>query len=137
MLAADRDNINCTYVWDCTAHDAAKAAVEAAQTAYDNSKQDYSNARQLEENIKSEMQTAASMLNDFKAVYNVLNSVGPSVANPNNMTGLSSSIKCISGYGSFMDHCKECSYNCLDCRFLYGWFYFFIPLRASTAASAI
>ena len=29
-------------------------------------------------------------------------------------------IKCISGYGAYMDQCKKCSSNCSDCRFSNG-----------------
>ncbi len=97
------EDYKCTPYRDCTAHDAAAAALESANTELETAKTNYKNAVELKDKLKEEQATATKMMDNYKSVYDVMSSVGPSVANPQNMVGLSGIIDCICNYGGSVE----------------------------------
>ena len=102
----DTDNFStyeCTPYKDCTAHDAAQSALDDANTALETATTNYNNAVELKNSLDTEKSTANDMMDNYKSVYDVMSSVGPSIANPQNMEGLSNIIDCICNYGSSVE----------------------------------
>ena len=97
----------CTPYLDCTAHDAAQAALDAAQAALETAQTNLENAQKLKADLEKEKANASELLGNYKNVYDTMMSTGSSIANPNNMGDLSSVIKCVSDYGESV----EASYN--------------------------
>ena len=98
---------DCIPYRDCSAHDAAQEALDLAEAELETATTNYNNAVDLQNNLKAEQETVKAMMDNCKSVYDVMSSVGPSVANPQNMVGLSGSIDCICNYGSSV----EAAYN--------------------------
>ena len=91
---------SCSPYTDCSAHDAAAAALEAAEAALEVAQTNLENAQELKDKLETEKNTTEELMGNYKAVYDSLTNVGPAVANPSNMNELSSSIDCLSNYGS-------------------------------------
>lgn len=101
----------CTPYKDCSAHDAAAAALDTANTELETANTNYKNAVELQNSLKEEQSTATKMMDNYKSVYDVMSSVGPSVANPQNMVGLSGIIDCICNYGSSVEEAYNQAVN--------------------------
>jgi chromosome segregation ATPase len=94
----------CTPYTDCSAHDAAAAALAAAEAALEVAKTNLENAQNLKDDLEIEKNTTEELMGDYKGVYNSLMNVGPAVANPSNMNALTADIKCLSDYGSNVEN---------------------------------
>ncbi len=90
----------CTPYLDCSAHDAAQAAVNVAKT-------NYNNAKALCKALRAEMDNVKSVVNDYKEIYGRVAECGPSVNSPAITGRLSGMIECACNYGSSV----ESSYN--------------------------
>lgn len=91
---------SCTPYTDCSAHDAAAAALAAAEAALEVAETNLENAQNLKDDLETEKNKTAELMNNYKSVYDTVNSVGHSVANPGKMNELSSCLECLSGYGA-------------------------------------
>ncbi len=94
------DGNSCTPYRDCTAHDAAAEDLAIAKSNLVTAKNNLTNAQNLRDELETEKANTQAVIENYKAVYDTLNSVGPAVANPGNMGELSGSIDCLSTYGS-------------------------------------
>ena len=89
----------CTPFLNCEAHDAAQAAVDAAQTAYDN-------AVALRDSLKKELDATRAVVSDLKSTFDSISECGTSVNSPaimGNDGGLADLIACVAGYGSAVE----------------------------------
>ena len=105
------EDYKCTPYRDCTAHDAAQAALDTANTELETATTNLNNAVDLQTKLKEEQATASQMMDNCKSVYDVMTSVGPGVANPQNMEGLSGIIDCICTYGSDVENAYNQAVN--------------------------
>ena len=94
---------SCTPYTDCSAHDAAAAALAAAEAALQDAQTNLTNAQNLRDDLETEKSQTEALMGDYKSIYNTVNSVGQAVANPGNMGELSSCIQCLSDYGSSVE----------------------------------
>jgi exonuclease VII small subunit len=108
---AEYTTTECTPYKDCSAHDAAQSALDTANAELETATTNYKNAVELQNSLKEEQSTATKMMDNYKSVYDVMSSVGPSVANPQNMVGLSGIIDCICNYGSSVEEAYNQAVN--------------------------
>ena len=99
LMRYDEEEVCVPYL-DCTAHDAAKAALDVAKT-------NYNNAKALCKALKAEKDNVQSVVNDYKEIYDRVSTCGPSVNSPAITGRLSGMIDCACNYGSSV----ESSYN--------------------------
>ena len=119
-----RHEDDCIPYRDCSAHDAAQEALDLAETELETANTNLNNAVNLQNQLRDEQTTASQIAENYKSVYDVMNSVGPGVANPQNMPVLSGIIDCVCAYGQSVeqaynqavDEVSRCEQEVIKCQ---------------------